>query len=421
MPSTNGKAASFEAERLRLLRAEVGGGVALRGTLASTAEIAAVALHVARCSIWLFIEERQAIRCYDCFEQERDAHSEGTVLRAADFPAYFRALESDYVVPAEDARREAATREMVDVYLEPLGITSMLDAPLLRCGQVVGVVCHEHVGPTRGWSLDERDFARSVADDVAMKMETAEHMDAVAALHDRETRLAELHAWQEVGRMTRGVAQDIRNTMSSIVDFATLIEHDPDVPVKRAEDASGIRAMAEHGAAIARELTAMSPDTPRKPRVVDIGELVHRGLAALRYAVHGTGCELHLGHVERGSLVFADPAELRRMLLGLIHNARDAMPRGGAICIEVEQIDVGEPSASFVVLSVIDSGEGMRDETLARIFQPFFTTKPGERVGLGLAVIRASIERLGGFIRVETEPGQGTTIYLYLPVVAGAI
>ncbi|AKV03987.1 hypothetical protein AKJ09_10650 [Labilithrix luteola] len=122
-------------------------------------EAAAQTLDVARASIWFYDDAKSGITCIDLFEKELDKHSDGVVLAAKDFPAYFAGLLEERTIAADDAHKHPMTCEFSEVYLKPLGINSMLDVPIWVDGQMVGVVCHEHVGAARAWTPDEENFA----------------------------------------------------------------------------------------------------------------------------------------------------------------------------------------------------------------------------------------------------------------------
>jgi PAS domain-containing protein len=131
-------------------------------------EVAGRTLEIERTSVWLFDESRTRIRCHNLYRRSLRQHMAGAALEAAAYPAYFRALESGRSVAAADAHRDPRTAELAADYLAPLGIGAMLEAPIRQDGRLVGVVCHEHVGPPRQWLLDERSYAASIADLVAM-------------------------------------------------------------------------------------------------------------------------------------------------------------------------------------------------------------------------------------------------------------
>jgi len=135
--------------------------------------------------------------------------------------------------------------------------------------------------------------------------------------------------------------------------------------------------------------------------------------------------ELHQIELEPGShagYVLMDASQLERMVMNLVLNARDSMPEGGKVSIAVEAIEVADgeyPPGSYARIAVIDTGHGMDAATRARIFEPYFTTKtPGAGTGLGLAVVHRIVDRVGGFIHVESAVGKGSTLRVYLPRVA---
>lgn len=153
-------------------------GVALDRVFHQVTEEAARALNVECVGRWLLIDQRHALRCVELFELSKEMHSAGMTLQAGDFPSYFDALEQRKTIPAEVAATDPPTSCLADVYLAPLGITSMLDATIFVAGEIVGVICHEHVGPAREWSTEERDFAGSMADIIGVKIRVAELADS---------------------------------------------------------------------------------------------------------------------------------------------------------------------------------------------------------------------------------------------------
>ena len=131
---------------------------------------AAAALDVERVSIWTLNDGRSQLRCVNLFEKSAKRHSAGQILNAADFPHYFAALQGSRYIDAHDAGRDPRTREFCDCYLAPLGILSMLDAPIRLSGKIAGVVCHEQVGTPRHWSPEDVMFAGGIADQFALAM-----------------------------------------------------------------------------------------------------------------------------------------------------------------------------------------------------------------------------------------------------------
>ena len=171
---------------VRLARSEKLAGGQWMEILGEVTEAAAWALETERTSVWLYDAMHSRIRCANLFELASQRHSSGAELAAEDYPAYFAALREEHTIAAHDARTDARTREFTENYLVPLGITSMLDAPIRAGGVIAGVICHEHVGSVRHWDVDEQNFAASVADLLSLALETGERKKAEAELRRSE-------------------------------------------------------------------------------------------------------------------------------------------------------------------------------------------------------------------------------------------
>ena len=140
--------------------------------------VAAESLQIARSSIWLFTEKHSAIRCAELYEQLDNRYSSGIELPAATFPRYFSELATELVIAADHAQTDPRTAEFTQNYLAPIGITSMLDVPIRTEGKMIGVICYEHIGPSRQWTLEEVQFATSVANTVFLVLEGADRRKA---------------------------------------------------------------------------------------------------------------------------------------------------------------------------------------------------------------------------------------------------
>lgn len=159
----------------------------LEGTLRRITETVAETLAVERVSIWTFNEDRTAIQCLDLFHLAERRHEQGTTLSVTQYPRYFAALEESLTIAASHARTDPRTSEFTEGYLIDLGISSMMDAPIRHRGLTIGVLCHEHIGAPREWTLDEQNFAGSIAELVSLAFETSERKraeDALRKAHD---------------------------------------------------------------------------------------------------------------------------------------------------------------------------------------------------------------------------------------------
>lgn len=157
--------------------------------LQTVTRLVAHTLEVARVSVWFYTPTRRAIRCAELYESDRDRHSRGLELAESNYPSYFAALETHRPIVAADARTDPRTREFAELYLEPLGIGAMLDTPIRSGGKTVGVVCLEHLGGPRSWSLEDQNFTAYLADWVTLALEAKERAIAETALEQSRQQL----------------------------------------------------------------------------------------------------------------------------------------------------------------------------------------------------------------------------------------
>lgn len=173
---------------VRLARSKALAGNDRDAFLREVTETVAETVAVERCSVWTYTGEPATIRLLDLFERSARKHSAGVELAEAQYPAYFRSLSESRAIAAHDARRDPRTAEFSASYLTPLGISSMLDAPIHVAGEMFGVICLEHVGPRRRWTAGEQSFCASAADLLAIAVEGYERRRALEALGESEER-----------------------------------------------------------------------------------------------------------------------------------------------------------------------------------------------------------------------------------------
>jgi PAS domain S-box-containing protein len=259
---------------------------------------------------------------------------------------------------------------------------------------------------------------------------------AVAVLRDvteqRRTQraLAQAQKMEAVGQLTGGIAHDFNNLLlvisaNSEMLMDALAGSSPDLR----EMAELSRRAAARGAALTQRLLAFSRQQALEPEALDIDRLVLTMADMLRRAIgEDMSCEFDLGASPQ--LFCADAAQLETALLNLALNARDAMPQGGRLtirtrCEVLHRLPNGAPEdqagGEYACIAVHDTGHGMSSETLARAFEPFFTTKEiGKGSGLGLSMVYGFARQVGGFVNIESAPGSGTTVRLYLRSTASA-
>lgn len=414
------RALRFEPARLQLAKLNAG-GVSLRQVWEDLSDLVTGALDVDRIGVWVLIDEGRAIRCRYLYQRSNRQMFQGAVLRAQDFPGYFDAIGARRTIAATHVASSDLTRELRQAYFEPLGITSTLDAPIYIEGRVVGVVCHEHTGLPREWTGAESDFVSAVADNIARLYQEHEASNAQSTLRAYENHLMELHRMEAIGRVAAGIAHDFRGILSAAQGFAELIRRTPNLSPDVDRYALRIVDAMQRGHQLTQEVVNFGKDAPATPRVVDIARTVET-MAGMFKVLIGNRVALQIETPHPVSRVFVDPSHLERVLLNLVLNARDAMGSGGVLTLRVQDVTLDdEESARYVEVDIIDTGTGMDENVRQNIFRPFFTTKGEQGTGLGLAIVDQIVTRAGGFVRIQSEVGRGTTVRVYLPRIAGAI
>jgi len=239
-----------------------------------------------------------------------------------------------------------------------------------------------------------------------------------------ETQLRQAQKMEAVGRMTGGIAHDFNNLLLVIMANAELVANAVDSDaVDTRRDLAELRSAAERGAAMIRKLLGFARTADLNIKPIDVGGLV-TGLQGMLRHVIPTSITLEMRAAE-GSIALCDAGAVEQILLNLATNARDAMPTGGTVRVDVGPSIVDRdphaqapwlPPGEFVRVSVNDTGVGMDDKIRARVLEPFFTTKPpGIGTGLGLSMVYGLMKQQGGFIDLMSHPGKGTTVHLYFP------
>jgi PAS domain S-box-containing protein len=247
---------------------------------------------------------------------------------------------------------------------------------------------------------------------------------AEEALEQARAALAQAQKMEAVGQLTGGVAHDFNNLLTVITNSLDLLERRVrgDVQTRRIIDSA--QRAAERGARLTEQLLAFSRRQPLRPEIHGINALIEGFEAVLRRACPEP-IELEMTLAPLPLAANIDSAQFETALLNLIVNARDAMPNGGSLQISTRLKTIGAAKAKamsdiapgeYVVVSVADTGEGMPPEVVNRVFEPFFTTKEvGKGSGLGLSQVYGFVTQSGGHVAVDSAPGSGTTVALYLP------
>jgi PAS domain S-box-containing protein len=242
--------------------------------------------------------------------------------------------------------------------------------------------------------------------------------------HQLEQRLVQVERAHAIGQLAGGVAHDFNNLLTGISGHVTLLLEEAGLSDLAREDLAQIQQSAERAASLTRQLLAFSRRQVLAPRVLDLNQLVAGCLTRLR-RVAGQRVQVVISPGVHLDPIVADPTQLEQVLIQLTANARESMPGGGTFELATRQERLDDATAVrvsaprpgvYVVLQARDTGRGLEPAELARVFEPFSTSKPApESAGLGLASVYGIVKQSGGLIDVASEPGRGTTFSLYFP------
>jgi two-component system, cell cycle sensor histidine kinase and response regulator CckA len=393
---------SLDSARLQIARLVLDDFADLKRAMLTAARVSATTLGVTRVGIWSLSEDRTTLRRVALHDLRRpDEHAaEDLELPLADWPSYRSALSSKRVVATDDALTDLRTSQLAESYLIPQGVASMMDAPLFLRGEVWGVVCHEHTGPIRTWSDREIAFAVSVADMLSTMLEQAMRLAIEARLRQTEAELAQLRRAEAIVRTAAAIGHDINTLLQAISGRAELAAHYSGNG--QSETLTEIVNDCQRAARIVgqlRELSAPSQAVGFESDLSFVIEDTRATLEALLAPTHTLTIEL-----VADTSVRAARADIERIVLNLVVNAKEAMPTGGTVTVVTRRAE------SSVSLEVRDHGGGIAPEQAEQIFEPYFTTKNGRNSGLGLFAVATIARRTGGVVRVESAPDAGTTV-----------
>ena len=258
----------------------------------------------------------------------------------------------------------------------------------------------------------------------AIIRDVVERKQSQATLQQRDEQLRQAQKMEAIGRLAGGVAHDFNNLLMAIHGYAEMLVQNLDEGDERRSDAEEILKAADRAAGLTRQLLAFSRRQVITQQAVALDQLVE-GMQKMLQRLIGPEIEISTEFWPDLTPALADSTQVEQILVNLVINARDAMPAGGKIRIELRNIELdkigvaahpGLQPGEYVEMAVSDTGSGMDADTAARIFEPFFTTKEGGKgTGLGLATVYGIVQQNSGAIEVQSRVGHGTTFYIYLP------
>jgi signal transduction histidine kinase/ActR/RegA family two-component response regulator len=315
--------------------------------------------------------------------------------------------------------------------LERLGYKAYLGVPVKLGDDLLGVLSVRTKRPG-GFDADDVAIATAFAAQAAVAIENARLYEraqqAYRQMASAQEQLVAAQKMEAIGRLAGGIAHDFNNLLTVIAGRATLLAADLPPGDRLRRHAELIQSTAVRAGSLTHQLLAFSRRQVLQPKVIQLNDIVHSMGAMLRPLI-GEHNELVVTLEPHLPFVKVDPAQLEQVVVNLVVNARDAMPGGGRVSITTTTVEVSRdglvagavPCGTWIRLSVTDTGVGMDAATRSHIFEPFFTTKEqGKGTGLGLATVYGIIKQSGGYLDVQSEPGLGTMLAIYLPVVTTA-
>jgi PAS domain S-box-containing protein len=244
-----------------------------------------------------------------------------------------------------------------------------------------------------------------------------------------ETQLQQSRRMEAIGRLAGGIAHDFNNLLTIIKGYTELALQRPRISPELQADVERIEDASERASTLVRQLLAFSRRQVLQPKLLDLNSIV-LGLDKLLRRLMDEEIAMSTIPGKDIGTIKADPGQMEQVIMNLVVNARDAMPKGGRLTVETANVDLDSAYASehatvkagrYVMLAVSDTGTGMNPETVAHIFEPFYTTKEsGQGTGLGLSTVYGIVKQSGGYIWVYSELGRGSSFKVYLPRVEQA-
>ena len=411
-------------------------------------------LQITRAGIWLYDEMQTLVQCTLLIDKGNDLDHESLVLTRKDFPHYFEALDSERTIAAHDALTDVATFEFAEVYLTPLGISSMLDVPIRHRGKMIGIICCEHQGKAREWYADEVVFAASLADLYGRAVSANERADYEQRLIEANQtleqkvidRTAELEAAQEklvesekmaaLGNLVAGIAHEVNTplgialtSVSNCKEELKGIYRDFENDELTEQGFKDFEAICSEGlnlaetslmraANLVQDFKRTSADqTSLEIEEIALDEYIPRVCNPLKPMLRKEQVELSID-VTSNLVITTCPGIIAQLLTNLISNAqRHAF--GPSVNNDVNRVSVScSKNVKGIVISVQDNGKGIPEALHKKVFEPFYTTARDKGgTGLGLNILYNLVrQKFNGEIDLASTPGEGTKVTVCIPV-----
>jgi two-component system cell cycle sensor histidine kinase/response regulator CckA len=383
-----------------------------------------------RCTVGFIRDETERVSAEQALREKQEQLDrffslEVGLLCVTDLDGCFRLVSAGWVNTLGYTEEELMSRPFYEI-LHPEDLPATLAAAdRLRAGeQIVDFVnrfrARDGNYRTIAWrSAPAGDLCYSAARDIT---------ELLAA----EEQLRQSQKMEAIGQLAGGIAHDFNNLLTAILGYTDLVLASPEghgEPLRL--DLLEIKGAAKRAADLTQQILAFSRKQALRPEIICVNDVL-RELTPLLDRLLGENIVLEVQTAEDLGQCEIDPGQFTQVLINLVVNARDAMPRGGFLILETVNAEVGKQDATltiagvdpggYVVFKCSDTGSGMDASTSSRIFEPFFTTKrAGQGTGLGLSTVHGIVHQSGGIVLVESEMGKGTAFTIYLPRISGSV
>lgn len=370
-------------------------------------------LGIQRVGVWLMSSDGRQMECVDFFDADLQTHSREETLLCSAYKPYFDALEGSRTLSVEDVASDKRFACLLGDWLRPRHITSIMDAAIRVSGKVVGVVCHEHVGPMRSWTLEDENFAGSMADLIALAIESR---DRCAVQHELLIAKEAAEAASEAkSQFLANMSHELRTPINGVMGMLQLLQNGDLNPQQRRHIAIALNSADSLLSVIGDVLDFSKIEAgcvELDPSEFELRDAIDGSVRMLSAQARSKGLELMYevdDDVPR--TVRGDSSYLRQILINLVGNAVK-FTRHGNVQVGCRAAQRSDPSI-VLEFCVRDTGPGIPNEQLNNIFESFSQGDPSMHrqyggTGLGLAICRHLVGLMGGELRVESTLGKGS-------------
>ena len=361
--------------------------------LQKATEVIAKTLYISRVSVWLYNDNKDELKCINLFSLDENSHSKGTILKASKYPKYFNTLKDVRVIAFDDAQKYDWSREFIHDYLIPLNIKSILNIPIMRQGEVIGIVSNKQIAKIREWSSPDIEFTTAIANWVALILEIEHRKEAEILLKEKTEQIIQQNRLAQMGEMMSMIAHQWRQPLNAISCTSGAMQ----IKALRDKiDKEMILSKTQEIADYAQHLSRTIDDfrdffkPNKKMKLTSYKKIIESVLGIIKASIQNHNIDL-IQDLKCDKKFQTYENEIKQVILNLIKNAEDILIDNSIKepFIKISTFIENE----FYILEVTDNGGGISKDIIGKIFDPYFSTKTKkDGTGLGLYMSKMIIE-----------------------------